>query len=142
MSALVVGAATFRGQAFCESCCSRPATKSVSLRGAKPFSVCDDCAPTPRPVVERAADATDDVPPLDWSGELRLTTSRVEIARVVVGILAPGLLALLTFHLGGGTDNAFLAMVAVGVTTGAFSAWLDRRLLGYPSRWGWHRARR
>lgn len=123
----------------CESCGRRAATTRVTLNGAEPFAVCPDCAPCRRASAAEQAGAVrsdartwspsepDDVPPLDWAGELRIRQPWAEIARVVGGVLAPGLLALLAFHLGGRSNDAFLAMVAVGVLAAAFSIWLDRR---------------
>ena len=141
MTAPAIGAATFRGQAPCESCGCRPASRTVSLADVEPFAVCDDCAPASTGVRAATDDVDNSVPPLDWAGELCIRQPWTEVARVIAGILAPGLLGLLAFHIGDGTDAAFLAMVTVGVVTAALSIWLDSRLLGLPARWGLRRIR-
>jgi hypothetical protein len=71
----------------------------------------------------------DGAPPIDWAGELRIRQPIRAIAQPVLCTLIPSALAYATYLAAGATTDAFLAMVAVGTTTGVVACCTDRRLL-------------
>ncbi len=146
----------------CESCGRRKATVRVRLGDVAPFAVCADCLPddllddgvapgratyrgTPM-AREVAADrlsapVEDDVPPLDWSGTIRLPQPWTSIAQPLALLAFLAVLCVAVYQMGGRTREAFVAMVVVGTVAAPLIGLLDRQLLARAPRWGVHRRR-